>query len=209
MKVWPFGSREKRAAQAPGSQGGGGYTDAVVRALLAHAAGGVSADPSATAALEAAAGAYSRAFAVASVEPATPATRALTAEVLSLMARDLIRRGEFCHVIEVGRGGARLVPVGSRGTFEAERTRRRGAIAFCCPVPPGASRATCRPRPSFTGATALTPLGRGPGYPRSRGRPSPGSSTPTLRTRSQTKPAGPAGTCSRSRKVRTLTRWTR
>ena len=113
MKVWPFGSREKRAAQAPGSQGGGGYTDAVVRALMAHAAGGVSADPSATAALEAAAGAYARAFAVAEVTPATPATRALSPAVLALMARDLIRRGEFCHVIDVDRDGARLTPAGS------------------------------------------------------------------------------------------------
>ena len=113
MKVWPFGSREKRTAQAPGSQGGGGYTDAVVRALLAHAAGGATADPSATAALEAAAGAYSRAFAVAEVTPDTAATRALTPAVLALMARDLIRRGEFCHVIEVDRDGARLTPAGS------------------------------------------------------------------------------------------------
>ena len=123
MKVWPFGSREKRAAQAPGSQGGGGYTDAVVRALLAHAAGGVSADPSATAALEAAAGAYARAFAVASVEPITPATRALSPAVLALMARDLVRRGEFVHVIDVDRDGARLTPAGFfHGTCEVART---------------------------------------------------------------------------------------
>ena len=80
---------------------------------MAHAAGGVSADPSATAALEAAAGAYARAFAVAEVTPATPATRALSPAVLALMARDLIRRGEFCHVIDVDRDGARLTPAGS------------------------------------------------------------------------------------------------
>ena len=104
MKFWPFGRTEKRAAS---------FTDAIVQALLAQAAGGAAADPSATAALEAAAGQYARAFAVADVTPDTPTTRALTPAVLSLMARDLIRRGEFVHVIEVGRDGVRLTPAGS------------------------------------------------------------------------------------------------
>ena len=109
MRLWPWGRTEKRAAQG----GSAGYTDAVVRALMAHAAGGASADPSATAALEAAAGSYARAFAVADVEPRTPATAALTPALLSLMARDLIRRGEFVQMIDVDRNGVRLVPVGS------------------------------------------------------------------------------------------------
>ena len=129
MKLWrPFGRTEKRAAQGGGSQGGAGFTDAIVRALLTQAAGGTTADPSATAALEAAAGSYARAFAVASVEPDTPATRALTPELLALMARDLIRRGEFVHVIEVGRGGVRLTPAGSwdvRGRFDPVTWRYR------------------------------------------------------------------------------------
>ena len=113
MKLWPFQRAEKRSAQGGGSQHGAGFTDAIVRALLTQAAGGATADPSATAALEAAAGSYARAFAVAEVTPATPATRALTPELLALMARDLIRRGEFVHVIEVDRDGARLTPAGS------------------------------------------------------------------------------------------------
>ena len=128
MKLWPFGRTEKRAAQGGGSQGGAGFTDAIVQALLNQAAGGTTADPSATAALEAAAGSYARAFAVASVEPDTPATRALTPELLALMARDLIRRGEFVHVIEVGRGGVRLTPAGSwdvRGRFDPVTWRYR------------------------------------------------------------------------------------
>ena len=78
MKLWPFGRIEKRTVQGGGSQGGAGFTDAIVQALLNQAAGGTTADPSATAALEAAAGQYARAFAVAEVTPATPATRALT-----------------------------------------------------------------------------------------------------------------------------------
>ena len=129
MKLWrPFGRTEKRAAQGGGSQHGAGFTDAIVRALLTQAAGGATADPSATASLEAAAGSYARAFAVAEVTPATPATRALTPDLLALMARDLIRRGEFVHVIEVDRGGVRLTPAGSwdvRGRWDPATWRYR------------------------------------------------------------------------------------
>ena len=113
MRLWPFQRAEKRSAQGGGSQGGAGFTDAIVGALLAQAAGGATADASSTAALEAAVSSYARAFAVAEVTPATPATRALSPAVLALMARDLIRRGEFCHVIGVDRDGARLTPAGS------------------------------------------------------------------------------------------------
>ena len=113
MRLWPFGRTEKRAAQGGGSQGGASFTDAVVQALLDQAAGTSTANASATAALEAAAGEYMRSFAVADVTPDAPATRALTPELMALMARDLIRRGEFVHVIEVGRDGVRLTPAGS------------------------------------------------------------------------------------------------
>ena len=95
-------------------QGGAGFTDAVTRALIAEATGGTVRDASATAALEAAAGSYARAFAIAEVSPSTAGTRALTPALLALMARDLIRRGEFVHVIEVGADGAvKLLPAGS------------------------------------------------------------------------------------------------
>ena len=116
MKLWPFGRTEKR------SNGGAGFTDSIVQALLNQAAGGTTADASATAALEAAAGQYARAFAVAEVTPATPATAALTPALLALMARDLIRRGEFVHAIEVGRDGVRLLPAGRVGTCAAGGT---------------------------------------------------------------------------------------
>ena len=129
MKLWPFGRAEKRAsAQGGGSQGGASFTDSVVRALLAQAGGGASADPNATAALEAAVGSYSRAFAIAAVEPLTPTTRALTPALLALAARDLIRRGEFVWAIEVGRDGVRLLPVGSwdlRGRWDPATWRYR------------------------------------------------------------------------------------
>ena len=112
MRLWPFG---KRAPPVETRQAGGaGFTDAVTRALIAEATGGTVRTPAATAALEAAAGAYSRAFAVASVTPATPTTAALTPELLALAARDLIRRGEFVWLIDVaGDGAVRLLPAGS------------------------------------------------------------------------------------------------
>ena len=112
---WRDGPAETR-------QQGAGFTDSVVRALISAATGGTVRDASAMAALEAAAGAYARAFAVAEVHPATPATRALTPELLALAGRDLIRRGEFLWLIRVARDGAvSLLPCGSwdiRGSWD-------------------------------------------------------------------------------------------
>ena len=109
--MWPFTSRrepepEKRQAQP--------FTDAVVSAIAEQAGGSVTGDPSGIAALETSAGIYSRAFAVAVPSP-PEAARALTPAVLALIARDLIRRGESVHVIDVDvdMGGTRLVPAGS------------------------------------------------------------------------------------------------
>ena len=94
--------------------GAGGFTDAVTRALIEAAAGTATADASATAALEAAAGCYARAFSVASVTPTTTTTHALTPGCLALIGRDLIRRGESVHLVDVaGDGAVRLVPAGS------------------------------------------------------------------------------------------------
>ena len=57
---WPWSKTEKR-------QSGGDFSDAVVRLIEAQAAG-TAADASSTAAVEAASGALSRAFAAATVE---------------------------------------------------------------------------------------------------------------------------------------------
>ena len=112
MRLWPFGKRAPPVEVR--GQGGAGFTDAVTRALIAEATGGTVRTPAATAALEACAGVYSRAFAVATVAPATPVTAALTPELLALAARDLIRRGEFVWLIDVDAAGAvRLLPAGS------------------------------------------------------------------------------------------------
>ena len=97
---WPWSKREpEKRANAP-------YTDALVNALEAQAVGQSIGDPSAIAALEAAVALYSRAFAAATLTPAG-AGSALTPSVRSLMARNLIRRGEDHHRIYVR--GERIV----------------------------------------------------------------------------------------------------
>jgi len=100
--MWPFkrSAPEVREAQP--------FTDAVVEAVVQAAGGTIPADPTAIAALEAAAGLYARCFAGAAVdsETVTPAVRAL-------IARDLIRRGESVYLIEVDRGRVTLIPAGS------------------------------------------------------------------------------------------------
>ena len=112
------------------------------------------------------------------------------------MARDLIRRGEFVHVIEVDREGVRLLtPAGSwdvRGRFDPRdvalslrsvRTKRqRHAATYpAAAVVHGQATAVDPARPWW-----------GVGHPWG-GRGSPASSMPTLRTRSQTRPAGTRG----------------
>ena len=69
-------------------------------------------DPSGHAALEIASGLYARAFALAVVEPVNVRTAAVTAAVRSLIARNLIRRGEDCHLVQVAGGRVNLRPVG-------------------------------------------------------------------------------------------------
>ena len=84
---WPWQRRTENRAS---------FTDAIVAALYAGAAGTGTRDALATAALESCAALYAGAFARAKVEPATPAC-------LALIARDLIRRG---RVAAPGRGPA-------------------------------------------------------------------------------------------------------
>ena len=102
--MWPF-TRRMEHRQA-------GYTDGVVAALLSRASG-THADPAATAAVEAAAGALSRAFASAEITPNTPATRGITTDVLAQIGRALIVPGELVLIIAVGEGRVRLLPAAS------------------------------------------------------------------------------------------------
>ena len=92
------------------------YTDAVLSALLT-AAGGAGTDDaglfSVTAVIEACAGQWARAFAMATVEPQTRATEALTPDVLAHLGRELLERGEALLEIVVEDGRAMLVPASS------------------------------------------------------------------------------------------------
>ena len=100
---WPWQPREVR-------QSGGGYTDAVVAALEAQAAATV-ADVSSTAAIEAAAGALSRAFMAATVEGPGWARDAINPVWLGQVGRSLIREGASLSVIVMGGDGVpELVP---------------------------------------------------------------------------------------------------
>ena len=103
MRMWPFGKFENRESA----------TDAIVSALISQA-GGSSVPPSVEAlgAVEAAAGLWSRAFASATVEPATPATLALTPSVLAGIVRSLAVRGDVVFELDVN-GGVVLSQVSS------------------------------------------------------------------------------------------------
>ena len=107
---WPswlgLGGRETRDS-------GGDFSDAVVRLLESQAAG-TAADASSTAAVEAASGALSRAFAGAEVIGPTWVQEAVTPGVLAQVGRDLIRSGDSMHVIRMGADGmVRLIPASS------------------------------------------------------------------------------------------------
>ncbi len=100
---WPWQTREAR-------QSGGGYADAIVAAIEAQAAAKV-ADVSATAAIEAAAGALSRAFAAAAVEAPSWVRDAVTPVWLAQVGRSLVREGASLSVIVMaGDGTVELVP---------------------------------------------------------------------------------------------------
>ena len=121
--MWPFTRRtEHRQAS---------YTDGIVSAILARASG-THADVAATAAVEAAAGALSRAFASAEIMPNTPATRGITPDVLAQIGRALIVPGEIVLIIAVREGRVRLLPAASfdvTGAADASTWRYRCDLA--------------------------------------------------------------------------------
>lgn len=92
MRLWPWRT-EKREADA--STGEAALTAALLQArnALGPATGGI-------AALEACAGAWSRAFASAQVSPDTATTRLLTASTMAQIGRGLITQGETLHWFE-------------------------------------------------------------------------------------------------------------
>ena len=87
-------------------------TDVLVSAIQTAAAGISTENASAIAALEVAAGMWSRAFAAATVKPQTLATRAITPAIMASIGRQLVMRGQSLHALMVERGQVRLDPVG-------------------------------------------------------------------------------------------------
>ena len=87
-------------------------TDVLVSAIQASAAGVSTENASAIAAIEVAAGMWSRAFAAATVKPQTLETRAITPAIMASIGRQLVMRGQSLHALMVERGQVRLDPIG-------------------------------------------------------------------------------------------------
>ena len=109
---WPWSKREIRSA-------GGGYSDSVIAAIEAQASATV-ADVSSTAAIEAAAGALSRALASADIEPGW-VRDTVTPPWLAQVGRSLVREGASLSVIGMRRGNPTLTPAAFYN-FEAGST---------------------------------------------------------------------------------------
>ena len=112
LKFWQRAS-EKRESQP--------FTDAVIQAIVLQAEGTTPGDPAQTWALETAANLYARAFASAKIKGER--TDALTPPCMALIARNLIRRGDSLHLIEILHGVVELRPAGSwdvRGGHDEE-----------------------------------------------------------------------------------------
>ena len=101
--MWPF-SRKAETREATG-----GYTG-IISQLVELQAAGTTQQASATAAMEAAAGALSRAFMGAAVEAPPDIAEAVTPRVLAQIGRDLVRVGESLHVIRMSGGRLHLFP---------------------------------------------------------------------------------------------------
>ena len=114
---WPWSKKpEKRQGEPLAGQVGDLFFNLAANQVEAG-------DPSGLAALEAATALYSRAFAAATVTPAEART-ALSAPYMALLARNLIRRGEDVHLIQIRQGRPVLRPVGFwhvRGGADEER----------------------------------------------------------------------------------------
>ena len=120
VKIWPFNQKLETRADSS-------YTDALVAAITANAGGQSTAFPSATGALEACAGMVSRAFMTAEVKSDPIVVEALTPDVLGMIGRALIRKGQIVQYIDTSSGSLRLLPCESHDVA-GYPIRRRGAI---------------------------------------------------------------------------------
>ncbi len=163
---WPWqGTTEKRSSTTS-------FTDLVFRALSAQSAGTTTALTSAS--MESGVGAIARGFASATVENApSDIVKILTPTTLSLMARNLVRRGEDLHLIGFGREGLELHPVGS---WDIQGTHAESSWFYRCDLfSPSGSRTRYVP----SDAVVHTRLSVDPSRPWSGVSPVGGWSTST------------------------------
>ena len=113
MKIaWPGRHRlETRIAELE-VRADSSYTDALIASLVGNATG-KTALPTATAALEAAAGLVGRSFASAEIAAPDMAAGELTPGCMAMIGRALIRRGEIVLMIRVQDGELHLLPCAS------------------------------------------------------------------------------------------------
>ena len=104
MKLqWPF-------ARDLETRSDSSYTDALIAAIVSQQTGETLAIPHATAALEACVGVVGRSFAAAEVQARPVLGDALTPDVLELIGRSLIRRGDLAFLIDTQGGALALIP---------------------------------------------------------------------------------------------------
>ena len=102
MKFWPFGKLETRAETS--------YTDTLIAALVNRAQGKTLAIPSATASLEMCAGLLGRAMLAVEISGREIVTDALQPDMMEMVGRALVRRGEALYYIDMEGGRLRLLP---------------------------------------------------------------------------------------------------
>ena len=108
--MWPFTTQKRETAS---------YTDALIAHLQAAASGAV-ATPEAVAATETSAGTWARALASADVTPLGRAADACTPELLGMIGRALVRRGEWVAAIDVDRDGRIVLVPASAHSIDGE-----------------------------------------------------------------------------------------
>ena len=163
--------REDRAADTDRT-----YTTDRVGALMASSAG-PGAVATAVAAVEIAAGLWSRALALATVTPQTARTRAITPAILELAGRSLARRGQVVFDLEVDAGGAlALIPCAAATVLLGVLTRRAGSTRCNATGRVRRSRATAPVMAWCTCSTGARRHVRGKEGRRGRPRTSPARS---------------------------------
>ena len=103
MRLNPFARRENETRESS-------LTDAAI-AYIQQRASGTTSNVLETAALEIAAGLYGRAMAMAAVSPDAAAAAAISAPVLNMVGREMVRKGEVVFEVVVNGRGVVLMPV--------------------------------------------------------------------------------------------------